>query len=211
MSDDVVEFKFRMRRRNVRITAGAIALLIVLVAWWVVSGTASVVTGSTTSAGAGHGDQCLWGDDHFWAVYAKDEAPVAVQTVRNESRWPVEVISTRPDAYRFEPSALALDESIPDPKAGPPPESETSDRVTIPAGREAVMWIINPFRAEGSTEADPPIGDGARVGVSDAPLRVRSLGLVHNAVVPFYATLWKSGLPSDSPEFQARLAELCET
>ncbi|MFE7406473.1 hypothetical protein [Isoptericola sp. NPDC057559] len=214
MSDDVVEFKVRFRRRSGRIALAVVAVLALLVAWWAVSGTAAVAQGSAASSGVGHGDDCDYPDEEFWAVYAKDETPVAVQTVRNEGRWPVEVISTRPEAYRFSPvpDDPRYDATFPsDPLLGAPPDDETSDRVTIPPGREASMWIIDPFRPENEYTAGGQSRVNDRTGVETAPVQVWSLGIRRDADVAFYGTLWQSTLTRDSEEFKSELAQLCES
>ncbi|MFC8597405.1 hypothetical protein [Isoptericola sp. NPDC057191] len=213
MSDDVVELKVRVRRRSARIAAVALAALVLLVGWWFVSASATVVTGSASSTGAGHTDQCAYPDDDIWAVFAKDETPVVVQTVRNDGRWPVEVISTRPEAYRFGPLAADRrdDATFPDPALGPPADGETSDRVTIPPGREVPMWVIDPLRPTDPLQGSAAqVGFNARDGVESAPVRVRSLGLLHDADIPLYSTLWQSDLTTDSPDFQDELAQLCD-
>lgn len=154
---------------------------------------------------AGHQDQCSLHDDDFWALFARDEPFVAAQTVRSDARWPVEVTSLQPDAFRF--GRLAADPSDDGTFSaanGLPPASETSDRVVIPPGREATLWVVAWPGGD-----DVTIGDGARVGLSVAPVRVRALGISRDTEVDLGKTLWLSGLSSDSDEFHSLVQELC--
>jgi len=213
VSDDVVELKVRFRRRSAKITIAVVAVLVLLVTWWTVSGTAAVAMGSAASSGVGHWDQCTYANDDFWALYAQDEAPVAVQTIRNDGRWPVVVVSRRPEAFRFSPPPADFrDDSIfpADPAEGAPPEDETADRVTIPPGRQVSMWIIDPFRRVDGAMVFGQVGNGDRTGAESAPVTVWSLGVPRDVDIALLGTLWQSPLTSDSSDFQDELALLCD-
>jgi hypothetical protein len=206
VTDDMVEVRWRFRRRTVRIAGVVAGVVVLLVAWWAVAARGTVETGSSSWAG-GHGDECAFPDDDVWAVYAADEQIVAVQTVRNPSPWPVEVVSSRPEAFRF---GEVLDEhtTYPYPGGGAPPAGETSDRVVVPAGEEVMMWVVDPFPEDGSM-LDGMEGIDDRTGLDGVDVQVWSLGLPHDERIEFRGFLWQSELTTDSPTFQRQLTEMC--
>ena len=210
MRDDVLELRFRVRRRTLLISGVATLAVLSLVAWWALSSSAEVRIGSFSSTGAGYTDDCAYADEDFWAVFAQDQDVAVVQTVRNDSRWPLEVTSLLPDVFRF--GAVAddprEDAMIPDPRTVASPEAETSDRVEIPPGREVAMWVLGPW---GTADADTSYGSdqGGRAGIERAPVRVRSLGIARATDIDLEKTLWVSSLPSDSDQFRGEVAQLC--
>jgi hypothetical protein len=118
----------RRPRRWARITGGVmVAVLAVgLVGWQIAARTSVVEPGSSSHSGAGATlpDCVPHVDDAIWSMFGNDEEVVVLQTVRNPSRWPVTVISTNPEAYRFEPMADDFREDYlyeGDPADGPPP------------------------------------------------------------------------------------------
>lgn len=179
----------------------AVLVVAAVVGWWVLAASADVRPGSFSSAGRGHTDRCSFPDEGFWAVYAGDQEVVAVQTIRNDAPWSVEVTSRSPDAFRL--GALAADPgydaSISDPAAGPPPEA--SDRVVIPAGREVALWIVDP------QPEDSIVGYGDRTGYDRVPVRLRSLGIPRDTEID----LEKTHRPREDPlgeRGQRRLPEV---
>lgn len=192
-------------RRSSALVAGALLLAAVLAGWWGLSASATVQAGSFQSGTSGHPDECEFPDDDLWALFARDEEVVAMLTVRSDSRWSVEVTSLRPDAFRFDRRVVGPGDGFVfhDPSDGPPPEAGTADSVVIPPGSEAALWIVSPLDDGAS------VGAGARVGVDQAPVRVRSLGIARDTVIDFDRSLWISGLDSDSAEFRSQLDGLC--
>ncbi|GHH79657.1 hypothetical protein [Promicromonospora soli] len=177
--------------RGTRIAGAAVvvALIAGVVAWQVAARTAGVERGSFSTSGAGTTlPDCVPGDS-IWAMFGGEEDVVVVQTVRNPSQWPVMVISTDPEVYRFEPMAddwrgdYTL---VSDPAEGAPDRADTSERVVIPPDREAAMWIVNP-------QGDVPLWDGGWYGYSDAPLRIRSLGVERDVRMPYHGMIYVSG------------------
>ncbi|MFE7407214.1 hypothetical protein [Isoptericola sp. NPDC057559] len=185
---------------------GGLAVVVAAVAvWWALSATTAVRAGSFSSVGpAGHEDQCSFPDDDFWALFARDEPVVAEQTVRSDARWPVEVTSLRPDVFRFEPLARGPSDPFMSAKDGAPSAAETSDRVVIPPGREATLWVVGWPWDDGV-----PIDGEARMGVDSAPVRVRALGISRDTEIDLEKSLWLSGLDSGSDEFRNQVQELC--
>ncbi|MEL7976458.1 hypothetical protein AAG589_11395 [Isoptericola sp. F-RaC21] len=195
-----------MRHRSTRLVAGALTLLVAAGAgWWALSATAEVQPGSFESGSTGHPDECAFPDDDLWALFARDEEVVAMLTVRSDSRWPVEVTSLRPEAFRFDRRVVGPEDGFTfhDPSDGPPPEAETAARVVIPPGSEAALWILSPV------DDGVPVGPGARVGVSQAPVQVRSLGIARDTAIDFRRSLWISGADGDSAEFRSQVEGLC--
>ncbi|PFG44546.1 hypothetical protein ATJ88_3273 [Isoptericola jiangsuensis] len=206
MTDDTVEIRWRFRRRTARV-AGVVAGVAVLVGtWWVVSAQGVVETGSS-SWSRGYPDGCLFPDDDMWALYAGDEDVVAVQTVGNPAPWPVTVVSHRPDVFRF---GGPFDEftTFPPSDGVPPAPDETNDRATIPAGGEVVLWIVEPFAADGEI-LPGSYGYNTMTGIDGADLQVWSLGFPHDTHVEFRGRLWQSELDLESAAFQRQLAEMC--
>ncbi|MFC7879467.1 hypothetical protein [Isoptericola sp. NPDC057391] len=204
MRDDGRPGRRRLRRSTVLVTVVAVLAAAALGGWWALSASAEVRPGSFQSSTTGHPDECAFPADDFWALFAQDEEVVAMLTVASDSRWPVEVTSLRPEVFRFDRRVVRPGEGFVfhDPSDGPPPGAGTADRVVIPPGSEAALWIVSPLD-EGTT-----VDAGARLGVDQAPVRVRSLGIARDTVVDF-DSLWISGLDSDSAEFQSELEGLC--
>ena len=196
---------WRVRRSTLLIVGVLVLLAAALAGWWGLSASAGVRSGSFQTGSTGHPDECAFPDDDFWALFARDEEVVAMLTVRGDPRWSVEVTSLRPEAFRFDRRVVGPDDGFTfhDPSDGPPPEVETTDRVVIPPGSEAALWIVSPLDDDATGGAD------ARVGVDQAPMRVRSLGIARDSTIDFDRTLWVSGLDSDSAEFRSQLEGLC--
>lgn len=197
----------RRPRRWVRITGGVVVAVLVagLAAWQIAARTTEVEPGSSSHRGAGASlPDCVPFDD-IWAMFGNDEDVVAVQAVRNSSPWPVTVMSTNPEAYRFEPMPDDFREDhllLKDPADGPPSTTETSDRVVIAPGREAAMWIINP---QGDLSYDG--GWGAFDG---APVKLRALGVERDLHLPFHGTLTVGGDEATTARLDRALQEACE-
>lgn len=177
--------------------------------WWALSASADVELGSMYSSGAGFTDECTYPDEDFWAVFAGDQDLAAVQTVRNDARWPITVTSLLPDVFRF--GAVAADprdDYAFDPSDGLPPAGDLSDQVEIPPGREVAMWVVGPW---GPMDADTGYGGATsmRTGIEHAPVRVRSLGMARETDVQLEKVLWISDLDLDSARFRDELTELC--
>ncbi|WP_139820695.1 hypothetical protein [Krasilnikoviella flava] len=204
MRDDGRPGEWRVRRSSVLIAGVLVLLAAALAGWWGLSASAEVQSGSFQSGSTGHPDECAFPDDDFWALFARDEEVVAMLTVRSDSRWPVEVTSLRPEAFRFDRRVVGPEDGFTfhDPSDGPPPEAETAERVVIPPGSEAALWIVSPLD-------DVLAGADGRVGVSQAPVRIRSLGIARDTTIDFDRSLWISGLDSDSAEFQHQVEGLC--
>lgn len=204
---EAAEAKRLRIRRGTRIAGAAVvvALIAGLVAWQVAARTARVEPGSLSSSGAGATlPDCVPGDS-MWAMFGSDVDVVVVQTVRNPSQWPVMVISTDPEVYRFEPMAddwrgdYTL---VSDPAEGAPDRADTSDRVVIPPDREAAMWIVNP-------QGDVQLGDEGWHGYSDAPLRIRSLGVERDVRMPYQGMVYVRGR-EDIGRLGKALQEACD-
>lgn len=194
-------------RRVLRIAGAAliVALIAGVVAWLVAALTARVEPGSASNSGAGATlPDCVPSDD-IWSMFGNDEDVVVLQTVRNASPWPVTVISTDPDAYRFEPMADDhLDDYmfVKDPVDGAPDATETSDRVVIPPDREAAMWIINP-------QGDADRSGGWRL-FDGAPVKLRALGVERDFYLPFRGTLTVGGNEATAGRLDRALQAACE-
>jgi hypothetical protein len=206
VTDDVVEVRWRFRRRTARIVGVGAGVVVLVGVWWAVSAQGVVETGSS-SWSPGYRDECSFPDEDIWALYAADEDVVAVQTVLNWSPWPVEVVSSRPDVFRF---GAVLNEltTFPSVDSAVPPPDETTDRAVIPAGEEVLMWISEPFPEDGSMLGGM-YGWDDRLGIDGADVQVWSLGLPHDTRVEFRGALWQSDLTADSAAFQRELAEMC--
>jgi hypothetical protein len=197
----------RRPRRRVRIMCIVVAGVLItgIGAWQVAAWTTVVGPGSMSDSGAGATlPDCVPGDD-IWAMFGTEEDAVVLQTVRNSSRWPVTLISTDPEAYRFEPMA---DDDLEDllfvsnPADGAPDHAATSDRVVVPPGREAALWVINP-------QGDARIGSGWRTFHS-APVKLRALGIERDFDLPFRAVLAVGGDEATAGRLDSALQEACE-
>jgi len=204
---DIVAVGRRRPRRWVRITGGvaAGALAVGLVVWQVAARTSEVESGSYSNSGAGATlPDCIPADGDIWSMFGTDEDVVVLQTVRNPSRWPVTVISTNPEAYRFERMAddAREDHSFVQTVAeGAPDAAETSDRVTIPPNREAALWIIDP-------QGDLSSVDGWYT-FEGAPVRLRALGVERDFYLPFRGTLAVGGAEATTTRLGRALQQAC--
>lgn len=199
----------RRPRRWIRITGGVViaALVAGVVAWQLAARTAEVELGSFSNSGAGATlPDCVPSDSGIWSMFGTDEDVVVLQTVHNPSPWPVTVISTDPEAYRFEPVADDFRGDytfVSDPVDGPPPMAETSDRVVIPPGREAAMWVINPQRDLSSS--------GGWRTFEGALVKLRALGVERQFYLPFRGTLSVGGTEATAARLDRALQQACES
>lgn len=197
----------RRSRRVVRIVGAAVALALVagVAAWQIAARTAVVELGSGSSTGAAATlPDCVPGEG-LWALFGTDEDVVLVQTVRNASPWPVTVISTNPDVFRFEPMADdVLDDYLYLKNAadGAPDRSQTSDRVVIPPDREATMWIVDP-------QGDLSISEGWHM-FEIADLAVRVLGVERELPLPLQGKIAVGGAEPTAARLDRALQEACD-
>lgn len=169
-----------------------VALLVGIAAWQGVARLGRIETGSSSYSLGMSLPGCL-PSGNFWLMFGSDDDVVAGQTVRNPSPWPVTVISTDRDVYRFEPMPDDQRDDtmfVERPADGGVPD-DTQTAVVIPPGREAVMWIVNP-------QGDAHIERGGWQGYAGAPLRVRSLGVERDVHMPYQGMLYVGGIDSDS-------------
>jgi hypothetical protein len=198
--------EFRVSRRSVVVGVVFLVVAGLVAAWVVMSSRPAVVTGSASSIGAGVSmDRCGPGGSGDVVVYPSSEDVVAVQTIRNEARWAVEVISGDPDVYRFGHLAeRAVDDfDFPSPHDGAPDTAETLDRVVIPPGREVAMWIVDPF-------PEMTTGGDGYVGISRAPVTVVSLGVRHESWVDLSSDVWVANGGYDRERLIAALDAVCD-
>ncbi|MFJ3407900.1 hypothetical protein [Promicromonospora sp. NPDC090134] len=194
-------------RRVVRIVGAGVALALVagVAAWQIAARTAVVGLGSGSHSGAGATlPDCVPGEG-LWALFGTDEDVVLVQTVRNASPWPVTVISTIPDVFRFEPMADDFRDDylyLKNAADGAPDRSQTSDRVVIPPDREATMWIVDP-------QGDLPISGGWMV-FDTADLTVRVLGVERELPLPLQGMIAVGGAEPTAGRLDRALQEACE-
>lgn len=197
----------RRRRRWVRITVSVVVAVLVagVVAWQIAARTSEVELGSASNSGAGATLPGCVPADEIWSMFGNDEDAVVVQTVRNPSPWPVTVISTDPEAYRFEPMADDFRDDylfIKNPADGAPDASETSDPVVIPPDREAAMWIVNP-------QGDNSYTDGW--GLFDgAPVKLRALGVERDFHLPYRGKISVGGDEATTDRLDRALQEACK-
>jgi hypothetical protein len=191
----------RRRGRWVPVTL-VVALLVGIAAWQGVARIGRIDTGPATMSDGLDLPDCI-PQDGYWTSFATDEDVVAAHTLDNPSPWPVTVISTDPEAYRFQPLSEdpALDSVFAYSVAGVVPDGTLSS-VVVPPGRSVALWIINPqgVIVRGST---------VRYSFDGVPLRVRSLGVEREVYVPYQGTLYVGGGSRDSAELSEALAEAC--
>ncbi|MBE1875482.1 hypothetical protein [Myceligenerans pegani] len=182
----------------------ATAVVVALVATWLVETRQAVTSGSGAHFGHGVDLSGCGPSAEDSVVYDRDEDILAVQMVRNRGRWPVEVASREPEKFRFGRLAEHQRDDLmfPDPRDGAPDDGETSDRVVIPPGREVTMWIADPF-------PDAPMEPGSFVGISTAPVMVSSLGVAQETEIELYHPIWMSGSRFDGDRLEAALDEVC--
>lgn len=192
--------ELRVSYRSILVVLAGAVVVALAIAW--VAGTRqAVVVGSGAHAGSGVWlNRCGPGsaDD---LLYPSSKDVVAVQTVRNDGRWTVEVISKEPSMIRFGPLAEDRrdDVNFPSPDAGVP--DEVSDRVTIPPGREVAMWITDPFPDMSS--------NGGYTGIETIPVRVSSLGVSHETTIDLRHMIWMGGGRFDTERLEAAFDEVC--
>lgn len=192
----------RRRGRWVPLTL-VVALLVGIGAWQGAARIGRIVTGPATMAAGGLDlPECVPHDD-YWTSFSSTEDVVVAHTVSNPSPWPVTIISTDPEVYRFEP----LDEDpVQDHVFGEATDGipdGTLSAVVVPPDRSVAMWIDNP-------QGDTIQGSTVRYSFDGAPLRVRSLGVEREVYVPYQGTLYVGGGSRDSAELSEALAEACE-
>ena len=208
-SDDVVDpaeaaqtpTARRRRRRWIPLTL-VVALLVGIGAWQGVARIGRIDTGSATLGGGLGLPDCI-PVDGYWTSFGTDEDVVVAHTLDNPSPWPVTVISTDPEVYRFAPlnEDPALDIVLEGSVAGVVPDGTLSS-VVVPPGRSVAMWIVNP-------QGDVSLGSTTWHGFDGANLRVRSLGVEREVYVPYQGTLYVGGGSRDSAELGKALQEAC--
>jgi hypothetical protein len=192
----------RRRGRRIPLTL-VVTLLVGIAAWQGVARIGRIDTGSATLAGGLDLPDCIPEGD-YWTSFGTDEDVVVAHTLGNPSPWPVTVISTDPDVYRFVPlnEDPVLDEMFEGSVAGVVPDG-TQSSVVVPPGRSVAMWIDTP-------QGDELSGSTVRYSFDGAPLRVRSLGVEREVYVPYQGTLYVGGGPQDSAKLGKALQEACE-
>lgn len=198
--------EFRVRYRSILVVlavAVVVALVAALVNAWATATRQAVVAGSQTNIGSGVWLHKCWPRYEVDVVYPSSEDVVAVQTVRNDARWEVEVVSQDPEAFRFGTlTEHHRDEvSLPAVEGGAPDDEATSDRVVIPPGHEAVMWIVDPFQGVPTS--------GSHHGIVTVPVRVGSLGVSHETEIELSYPIWVSGGDFDGDRLEAKFDEAC--
>jgi hypothetical protein len=192
----------RRRGRWVPVTL-VVALLVGVAAWQGLARVGRIDTGFATLSERGLELPDCIPQDGYWTSFATDEDVVVAHTVRNPSPWPVTVISTDPEVYRFQPLSAdpALDTAFGASPPGGLPE-ETRGSVVVPPGRSVVMWIHNP-------QGDIIRGSTVQYSFDSAPLRIRSLGVEREVHVPYQGTLYVGGSARDSAQLGKALEEAC--
>lgn len=192
----------RGRSRRTAWIVGAAVVVVALVAgigvWQYAARSARIVAeGATLSGGMAFPD-CL--PRMALAVYGTGDDVVVGQTVRNPSRWPVTVISSDPEVFRFE---AVSDEPAGVSSADGASPADTSGQVVLPPGREVTMWIVDPQR--GSVE------DSSTVWYSfdEVPVTLRALGVERESSVKLPGTLYVGG-GKDSDRLGSVLQEACD-
>jgi hypothetical protein len=179
-----------------------VALLMGIAAWQGVARIGRIDTGSATLGGGLGLPDCIPADG-YWTSFGTDEEVVVAHTADNPSPWPVTVISTDPEVYRFAPlnEDPVLDIVFEGSVAGVLPDG-TQSSVVVPPGRSVAMWIVNP-------QGDVSLGSTTWHIFEGAPLRVRSLGVEREVYVPYQGTLYVGGGSRDSKELGKALQEAC--
>lgn len=191
----------RRRRRWIPLTL-VMALLVGVAAWQGAARIGRIDTGPAMMADGLDLPDCI-PQDGYWTSFATDEDVVAAHTLDNPSPWPVTVISTDPEVYRFAPlqEDPALDSVFGGSAAGVVPDG-TQSSVVVPPGRSVALWIINP-------QGNIVSGSSVRYSFDGVPLKVRSLGVEREVYVPYQGTLYVGGGSRDSAELSEALAEAC--
>jgi hypothetical protein len=192
----------RRRRRWVPVTL-VVALLVGIAAWQGAARIGRIDTGFATLSERGLVLPDCVPQDGYWTSFGTDEDVVVAHTLHNPSPWPVTVISTDPEAYRFQPLGEdpAKDHTFAPSDVGGTPEG-TRSSVVVPPDRSAVMWIHNP-------QGDIVRGSDVQYSFDGAPLKIRSLGVEREIVVPYRGTLYVGGGSRSSEELSAALEEAC--
>lgn len=191
----------RRRWRWIPVTL-VVALLVGIAAWQGLARIGRIDTGSAAMSDGLVLPGCIPQDD-YWASFGTDEEVAVAHTLRNPSPWPVTVISTDPEVYRFEPlnEDPTLDGTFAGGVAGSVPDG-TQSSVVVPPDRSVAMWIHNP-------QGNVVSGSTVQYSFDGAPLRVRSLGVEREVNVPYHGTLYVGGGARDSAELGKALEEAC--
>ncbi|MFE7505759.1 hypothetical protein [Promicromonospora sp. NPDC057488] len=190
-----------------RRTAWIVGVAVVVVAlvagigvWQYAARNARIVAeGVTLSAGMTFPD-CL--PKMALAVYGTSDDVVVGQTVRNPTRWPVTVISSDPEVFRFEAlSDDPADDTTVSSADGAAP-ADASGQVVLPPGREVTMWIVDPQRGS--------VQDSSSVWYEfdEVPVTLRTLGVERESSVRLPGTLYVGG-GKDGDQLGAALQEAC--
>lgn len=191
----------RRRGRWIPLTL-VVALLAGVAAWQGLARIGRIDTGSATMSGGLDLPDCIPQGD-YWTSFGTDEDVVVAHTLRNPSPWPVTVVSTDPEVYRFQPLSEdpAMDHTFAASDVGSLPEG-TQSSVVVPPDRSVALWIHNP-------QGDIIRGSTVRYSFDGALLKVRSLGVEREVHVPYQGTLYVGGGSRDSAELSAALEEAC--
>ncbi|MFI2490341.1 hypothetical protein ACH47X_25755 [Promicromonospora kroppenstedtii] len=194
----------RRRRGRTAWVVGAVvvaALVAGIGGWQYAARNARIVAeGATLSGGMAFPD-CL--PRMALAVYGTGDDVVVGQTVRNPSRWPVTVISSDPEVFRFEAlSDDPADDTTVSSADGAAPAG-ASGTVVLPPGRGATMWIVDPQRYS--------VQDASTVWYEfdGVPVTLRTLGVAREASIRLPGTLYVGG-GKDGERLGAALQEACD-
>jgi hypothetical protein len=199
---EVAQTPGRRRGRWVPV-ALIVALLVGIAAWQGAARIERIDTGFATLSERGLVlPDCIPQDD-YWTSFGTDEDVVVAHTLHNPSPWPVTVISTNPEAYRFQPLSEdpAMDHTFAASDVGDLPDG-TQSSVVVPPDRSVALWIHNP-------QGNIIRGSSVQYSFDGAPLKVRSLGVEREIVVPYQGTLYVGGGSRSSEELGAALEEAC--
>lgn len=206
MPSDRKYLELRVSYRSILVVVAVVVtvtVVVALVTTWVAETRQAVVAGSRAHIGTGVWLNSCGPGEGDGAVYPSSDDVVAIQTVRNDARWEVEVVSKEPEAFRFGRLAEHRrdDVRLPEFEAGLP-DAETSDRVVIPPGREVVMWIVDPLQEVTFS--------GGYSAISTVPVRVTSLGVSHETTIELHHPIWLGGGEFDKDRLEAAFEEVCD-
>jgi hypothetical protein len=190
-------------RRTAWIVGAAVVVALVagIGVWQYTARDARIVAEGVTLSGGMAFPDCL--PRMALAVYGTSDDVVVGQTVRNPSRWPVTVISSDPEAFRFEAlSADPGDDTTLSSADGAAP-ADASGQVVLPPGREVTMWIVDPQRGS--------IQDSSSVWYEfdEVPVTLRTLGVERETSIRLPGTLYVGGGKA-SDQLGTALQEACD-
>lgn len=178
-----------------------VALVAGIGGWQYTARDARIVAEGVTLSGGMAFPDCL--PRMALGVYGTSDDVVVGQTVRNPSRWPVTVISSDPEVFRFEaPSDDPGDDTTVSSADGAAP-ADASGQVVLPPGREVTMWIVDPQRDS--------VQDSSSVWYEfdEVPVTLRMLGVERETSIRLPGTLYVGG-GKDGDQLGAALQEACD-